>query len=499
MFAPDTKKRKIWKYFDHINRDKTFSTVICNFCSYSTYYSGNTSKLRAHLNQHQDKIMQLEADSQYLNPSASNDNRTEKITADNKQITHDKDESTHVEMNSSSKDLNPSTSNHNRTQRIAVGDSKQITSSLSQIMSKNTYIFSMQNNQRFLQFMKQFNEDYTSLDIDDLRRKCFLGKTLASAQFIHLAIDVKRDHDQLWFIVNAYSHVKNEVWHEVLFVAPCQLENALEHVCRRVLEVAKAYNIIHKIKTVVSNDEEFVSYFTKVKEVNIKNCKILFYFKHTLMNIVNSAMHNFNVISSSIVTTKQLLQDIVDQENSRTTPIDERMNKDLDTLYFYLCKVSKFLRTLEPSQKINLILEITDVLKDVHKTQDEIHMISEVSPKLFKMVIDLETRYNLLQDATQVLCTNLQLKLIDFLNDWKDITIYATATLLDPRFRTTKFAIKPDEWIKKILCQLIENLKTNLNKNWFDANVLDNTKEETTLTDEFQRYILQLITVVYIP
>ena len=74
-------------------------------------------------------------------------------------------------------------------------------------------------------------------------------------------------------------------------------------------------------------------------------------------------------------------------------------------------------------------------------------MISEVLPKLFKICIDLGTRYNLLQDATQMLCTNLQTNLGNFLNKWKDITIYATATLLDPRFRTTKFAINPDEWI----------------------------------------------------
>ncbi|KOX75206.1 Histone-lysine N-methyltransferase SETMAR [Melipona quadrifasciata] len=316
MSTPDTKKPSIWKYFVHIDRDKTFSTAICKFCDYNTHYIGNTSNLRNHLSQHKDKIMQLEA---------------EKTTADNKQITHHKDESTRIEMNSSSS--NSSISNHNRTQRIAVGDSKQIASSLSQIISKNAYVFSMQNNQRFLQFMKLFNEDYTSLDIDDLRHNCFLGKTLASARFIHLTIDVKRDYDQqlLWFIVNAYSRVNNEVWHDVLFVAPCQLENALEHVYRRVLEIAKAYNITHKIKTVVLDDEDCMSYFTKVKEVNIKNWKILFYFKHTLMDMVNSAIHNSGMISLSIITTKKLLHDIVDQENSRTISIDERMNKDLDT------------------------------------------------------------------------------------------------------------------------------------------------------------------------
>ena len=209
--------------------------------------------------------------------------------------------------------------------------------------------------------MKLFNEDYTWLDVDDLQRNCFLGKTLASARFIHLTIDVKRDCDQqlLWFIVNEYSRVNNKVWHDVLFVAPCQLENALEHVCRRVLKGAKAYNIIHKIKTVVSDDEEFVSYFAKVKEVNIKNWKILFYFKHILMDIVNSAIHNSGTIFLNIVTTKKLLHDIMDQENSRVRPIDERMNKDLDTLNFYLCKASKFLTTLEPSRKIDLIVELT--------------------------------------------------------------------------------------------------------------------------------------------
>ncbi|KAK1124132.1 hypothetical protein K0M31_007156 [Melipona bicolor] len=295
MSTPDTKKPSIWKYFVHIDRDKTFSTAICKFCDYNTHYIGNTSNLQNHLrNQHKDKIMQLEADSKDSNSSISSHNRTEKTTADNKQITHHKDER----------------------------DSKQIASSLSQIISKNAYVFSMQNNQRFLQFMKLFNEDYTSLDIDDLRHNCFLGKTLASARFMHLTIDVKRDYDQqlLWFIVNAYSRVNNEVWHEVLFVALCQLENALEHVYRRVLEIAKAYNITHKIKTVVLDDED------------------------------------------------------LDQENSRTISIDERMNKDLDTLYFYLCKVSNFLKTLEPSRKIDLILEA----KDVHKAQGEIHMISEV-------------------------------------------------------------------------------------------------------------------------
>ena len=76
--------------FQHIDRDKTFSTAICKFCDYSTHYSGNTSILRNHLSQHKDEIMHLEADNKDLNHSVSAHNRTEKTTADNIQITHHK-------------------------------------------------------------------------------------------------------------------------------------------------------------------------------------------------------------------------------------------------------------------------------------------------------------------------------------------------------------------------------------------------------------------------
>ncbi|CAD1469816.1 unnamed protein product, partial [Heterotrigona itama] len=319
MSASKTKKPRLWPYFDHTDCDKTFSKAVCKFCDY-THYCTHTSILCNHLPQNKHEIIQLEADSKNSNPSVSSHNHIQKTTADNKQITHHKDKSI-VEMNSSSSNSN--SSSHNCEQGIVVGDNKQ--SSLSQTIPKDAYIFSMQNNQRVLKFMKLFDERYTSLDIDDLRRNYFLRKTLASARFIHLTINL------LWFVINSYSRIKNKVMHDVLFIAPCQVENSFEHVCCCVLEIAKIYNITHKIKIVVLDDENCMSYFAKGKEASIKNWKIFFHFKHTLMNIVNSAIHNSGTILLSIVTMKKLLYDIVNQENSsHHTPIDERMNKYLD-------------------------------------------------------------------------------------------------------------------------------------------------------------------------
>ena len=77
MTTPDTRKPSIWKYFDHIDRDKTFSTAICKFCDFSTHYSTNTSSLRNHLSRHKDRIIQLEAETEDSNPNVSNHNCTE--------------------------------------------------------------------------------------------------------------------------------------------------------------------------------------------------------------------------------------------------------------------------------------------------------------------------------------------------------------------------------------------------------------------------------------
>lgn len=77
MIRSNTKKSKIWKYFEQIDRDKTFTKAKCTLCNYSTYYYNENSILWKHLSQHKDQIIQLEADSKDSNPSVSSHNCTE--------------------------------------------------------------------------------------------------------------------------------------------------------------------------------------------------------------------------------------------------------------------------------------------------------------------------------------------------------------------------------------------------------------------------------------
>ncbi|XP_043511765.1 uncharacterized protein LOC122529569 isoform X2 [Frieseomelitta varia] len=78
MSTSATRKSKIWKYFHHIDRDKTFSKAKCTLCDYSTDYNGNIRPLRKHLYQHIDQIKELEEDSEDSNLNVSSHNCTEK-------------------------------------------------------------------------------------------------------------------------------------------------------------------------------------------------------------------------------------------------------------------------------------------------------------------------------------------------------------------------------------------------------------------------------------
>lgn len=78
MSTAYTKKSKVWKYFDHIDRDKTFSKAKCKLCSYSTDYNGTIRPLWNHLSRHKDEIKQFEGNSRDTNTSLSSRNRTKK-------------------------------------------------------------------------------------------------------------------------------------------------------------------------------------------------------------------------------------------------------------------------------------------------------------------------------------------------------------------------------------------------------------------------------------
>ena len=68
MFALHAKNKRssIWNYFNHVDRDKIFSTVICKFCGYNVHYNGNSIPLRNHLAFHKDEIIEFKSESQYI-------------------------------------------------------------------------------------------------------------------------------------------------------------------------------------------------------------------------------------------------------------------------------------------------------------------------------------------------------------------------------------------------------------------------------------------------